>query len=170
MAHTKVLSPAPASTLTDLLGPLPTEEDDFETWLEDPTERVTQATLRRRVEEEMRLATDDGIWLPPSLLDQVAEEVLHLSKDEPCGLRGCVVFVTWKDGVSNDQPQPIAQVKADSSTPTTHILVLTLQPDCSSWYNRMARMIRSLDKRERRQLVASPQYELVKRRLCNFEE
>ncbi|XP_066985712.1 protein charybde-like [Macrobrachium rosenbergii] len=170
MAHMKVLSPAPTSTLTDLLGPLPTEEDDFETWLEDPTERVTQATLRQTVEEEMRLATDDGICLPPSLLDQVAEEVLHLSKDEPCGLRGCMLLVMWKNSDSDNQRQLITQVKADTCTPTTHILVLTLQPDCSSWYNRMARMIRSLDKRERRQLVASPDYELKKRRLCNFEE
>lgn len=164
MAHLKVLS---TSSLSDLIGPLPTEEDVTETWLEDPTEALTCSVLRRRVEEEVRLNTHNNILLPPHLLDQVTEHVQYFSKDEPCGIRGCVLLVVWEDGENG--PQQLAQVKADSSTPTTHILVLTLRPDPAAWYTKMARMIRSLDKRER-QMVVSPEYDLTKRRLYNFED
>lgn len=167
MAHLKVLSHN-TSPLSDLLGPLPTEEDITETWLEDPTEALTCSVLRRRVEEEVRQNTQNNVILPPHLLDQVTEHVQYFAKDEPCGLRGCVLLVVWEDGVNG--PQQLAQVKADSSTPTTHILVLTLRPDPAAWYTKMARILRSLDKRDRRQLVVSPQYDLTKKRLYNFED
>lgn len=165
MAHLKVLTPTAASPLSDLLGPLPTEDDLTETSLEDPTEAFTRAVLRRRVEEEVRNNTQNNILLPPHLLDQVADHVLFFAKDEPCGLRGCVLTVLWDDG-ENGQQQ-LAQVKADANTPTTHILGLTLRPDPASWYTKMARFFRSLGKRR---MVVSPQYDLTKRRLYSFEE
>lgn len=55
--------------------------------LEDPTEALTRAVLRGRVEEEVRAASQNNMVLPPTLLDQVADHVLYLAKDEPCGLR-----------------------------------------------------------------------------------
>lgn len=55
--------------------------------IEDPVETRAWMVLRRRVEEEVRQNTHNSIVFPPLLLDQVAEHVLELSKDEPCGLR-----------------------------------------------------------------------------------
>ncbi|XP_042872784.1 DNA damage-inducible transcript 4-like protein [Penaeus japonicus] len=164
MAHLKVLSPS-SSPLSDLLGPLPTEEDVQMPTLEDPTEALTRAVLRGRVEEEVRAASQNNMVLPPTLLDQVADHVLYLAKDEPCGLRGCVLTVLWAD--VEEEEQQLAQVKADALTPTTHHLVLTLRPDPASWYTKMARIFRSLGKRR---MVVSPQYDLIKRRLYNFED
>ena len=55
--------------------------------IEDPVETRAWVVLRRKVEEEVRQNTHNSIVFPPLLLDQVAEHVLELSKDEPCGLR-----------------------------------------------------------------------------------
>lgn len=55
--------------------------------IQDPTEALALLSLKKRVEEEVRTATENNIVLPPTLLDQVADHMLNLSKDEPCGLR-----------------------------------------------------------------------------------
>lgn len=55
--------------------------------IQDPTEAVALLVLKKRVEEEVRKATENNIVLPPTLLDQVADHMLNLSMDEPCGLR-----------------------------------------------------------------------------------
>jgi len=164
MAYLKVLTP-PSTPLSELLGPLPTEEDTQMPILEDPTEALTRAVLRGRVEEEMKAASQNNMVMPPSLLDQVADQVLFLAKDEPCGLRGSVLTVLWAD--VEEEVQQLAQVKADTHTPTTHHLVLVLRPDPASWYTKMTRIFRSLGKRR---MVVSPQFDLFKRSLYNFEE
>ncbi|XP_050696407.1 protein charybde-like [Eriocheir sinensis] len=167
MAHLKVLTPG-ESNLVDLLGPLPTEEglvdDDVEAlevdeeMLDDPVEVRAWAAMRRRVEEEIKLNTHNSIVYPPHLLDQVAEHVLELSKDEPCGLRGCVLFVVYQDPELGEQQ--LAKMKADRNMPSTHLLVLKLKADPTSWYTKMARIFRSLGKRK---MVVSPKYELLKK-------
>ncbi|KAG7176494.1 protein charybde-like [Homarus americanus] len=159
MSHLKVLAPA-ASTLSDLLEPLPTEAEL--TNIEDPTESRTRLVLRGRVEEEVRKYTQNNIVLPPTLLDQVADHVLYLSKDEPCGLRGCVIFVAYEDPELGEQC--LAQVKADKNMPSTHFLVLKLKPDPTSWYTKMARIFRSLG--GKRRMIVSPKYELTKTTFC----
>jgi len=172
MAHTKVLTPSAVSPLSDLLGPLLTEEDVQMPVVEDPTEARTRASILGRLEEQVRAASNEQYTLvvPPTLLDQVADDVLRLAHDEPCGLRGCFLTVRLADVTSSAESETytrLAQVKADQFTPTTHELLLTLRPDPASWFTKMARIFRSLSKRR---MVVSPQYELVKKRLFNFED
>ncbi|XP_076055422.1 protein charybde-like [Oratosquilla oratoria] len=164
MAHLKVLLPT-ASTLSELLGPLPVEEDLSLAPIEDPSEAITRAVLRNRLEEELcgGFGTD-LLVLPPSLLDSVADHVWFLSKDEPCGLRGCMLIVEWE---SDNEGHMLTQVEADSQTPTTFELYLTLRPDPNSWFTKMAKIFRSLGKRK---VVVSPKYELLKKRLYAMEE
>lgn len=158
MAHLKVLTPV-ESNLSDLLGPLPIEEGLLEEDLiEDPVETRAWVVLRRRVEEEVRQNTHNSIVFPPLLLDQVAEHVLELSKDEPCGLRGCVLFVVYEDPELGEQQ--LAKMKADKNMPSTHLLVLKLKADPTSWFTKMARIFRSLGKRK---MVVSSKYELLKK-------
>lgn len=159
MAHLKVLTPVD-SNLSDLLGPLPIEEGllEDEEFIEDSLETRAWAVLRRRVEEEVRLTTHNSIVFPPLLLDQVAKHILDLSKDEPCGLRGCVLFVVYEDPELGEQQ--LAKMKADRNMPSTHLLVLKLKADPTSWFTKMARIFRSLGKRK---MVVSPKYELLKK-------
>ncbi|XP_069174746.1 protein scylla [Procambarus clarkii] len=164
MAHLKVLNPA-VSNLSDLLEPLPTEEDLQLESIEDPEEARARLVLRGRVEEEVRLATHNNIVLPPTLLDQVADHVLDLSKDEPCGLRGCVIVVAYVEPEEGEQF--LAQVKADKTMPSTHLLILTLRPDPASWYTKMARIFRSLG--GKRRMIVSPKYELSKRTFYDYD-
>ncbi|KAK8395508.1 hypothetical protein O3P69_005551 [Scylla paramamosain] len=156
MAHLKVLTPVD-SNLSDLLGPLPTEEGLLDE-IEDPVETSAWMVLRRRVEEEVRQNTHNSIVFPPLLLDQVAEHVLDLAKDEPCGLRGCVLFVVYEDPELGELQ--LAKMKADKNMPSTHLLVLKLKADPTSWFTKMARIFRSLGKRK---MVVSPRYELLKK-------
>ncbi|XP_071525428.1 DNA damage-inducible transcript 4-like protein [Panulirus ornatus] len=158
MAHLKVLTPG-ESNLSDLLGPLPTEEELLEESIEDPTEARARLVLRRRVEEEVRLVTHNNIVLPPTLLDQVADHIFDLSKDEPCGLRGCVIMVVYADPAIGEQH--LVQVKADKNMPSTHLLVLRLKADPASWYTKMARIFRSLG--GKRHMIVSPKYDLFKK-------
>lgn len=155
MAHLKVLTPV-ESRLRDLLDPLPTEED-LEESIEDPTETIERLVLRRRVEEEVRRAVDNNMVFPPSLLDQAADQVLTVAKEEPCGLRGCVLIVAYVDPELGEQQ--LIKVKCDEAMPTTHLLVLRLHPDPASWYTKMARIFRSFGKRK---MVVSPKFELIK--------
>ncbi|KAK8752854.1 hypothetical protein OTU49_007957 [Cherax quadricarinatus] len=158
MAHLKVLNPA-ASNLSDLLEPLPTEEELLNESIEDPTEKRARLVLKGRVEEQIRHTTQNNIVFPPNLLDQVADHVLYLSKDEACGLRGCVIVVFYEE--PEEPEQLLAKVKADRSMPSTHLLVLRLKPDPASWYTKMARIFRSLG--GKRRMIISPSYELTKR-------
>ncbi|CAL4125801.1 unnamed protein product [Meganyctiphanes norvegica] len=170
MAYTKVLTPS-LSPLSDLLGPLPTDDDCMPV-VEDPTEARTRTSILGRLEEQVRAASNEQYTLvvPPTLLDQVADDVLRLAQDEPCGLRGCFLTVRLADVTSSTESETytrLAQVKADQFTPTTHELLLTLRPDPASWFTKMARIFRSLSKRR---MVVSPQFELIKQRLYNFED
>ncbi|KAK4302560.1 hypothetical protein Pmani_025362 [Petrolisthes manimaculis] len=155
MAHLKVLTPV-ESRLKDLLDPLPTEEE-VELRIEDPTEKLERLVLRRKVEEVvMRQAADKNLVFPPYLFDQAADQVLSVAKDEPCGLRGCVLIVVYVDPELGEQL--LTKVKCDEAMPTTHLLVLRFHPDQTSWYTKMARIFRSLGKRK---TVVSPKFELI---------
>ena len=48
---------------------------------------VTRAVLRNRLEDRIRTPYAEALVLPPSLLDQLTQDVLTIAKDEPCGIR-----------------------------------------------------------------------------------
>ena len=115
--------------------------------VEDPTESRTRSSTLCRLEEQVRAASNEQYTLvvPPTMLDQVADDVLRIAQDEPCGLRGCLLTVRLADDTSSAEKESytrLAQVKADQFTPTTHELLLTLRPDPASWITKMARIFR----------------------------
>lgn len=154
MSYLKVLTPT-ESRLKDLLDPLPTEEELPDDCLETPWETRERLVLQRRVEEEVRRAAENSFVFPPSLFDQAADQVLAVSKDEPCGLRGCLLIVAYVDPTYGEQQ--LISMRVDETAPCTHVLVLRLHPDEASWYTKMARIFRSLGKRR---IVLSPKFEL----------
>lgn len=163
------------SQLTEILGPLPKLEDNVilsslnnEEEEELYGDALKRAILRQRLEDNIKTPYLDSYVLPPSLLDQLTHDVLTIARDEPCGIRGCVLTVNLSaEATDSKREETLAQVKADITTPTTHELVVTLQADCSSWYTKMTKIFRSLS---RRKIVISPKYELRKNKICNFEE
>ena len=65
---------------TDLVLSVPQME---EVW----GDAVTRAVLRNRLEDRIRTPYAEALVLPPSLLDQLTQDVLTIAKDEPCGIR-----------------------------------------------------------------------------------
>ncbi|KAB7494328.1 UNVERIFIED_CONTAM: hypothetical protein RMT77_016786 [Armadillidium vulgare] len=157
MAHVKVLTPSEIP-LFDLLGPLPKEailpcenSKDLSAW--------ALGQLKSRLEEGLKSSrTNLTLVLPPGLIDTIADNVIQVAMDEPCGLRGSVLRIILADEWPTTETL-LVEVKADLSTPTTHQLEVTLRPDPVSWYTKMSYIFRSFT---RRRVVISPKYELVK--------
>lgn len=61
-----------------------------------------------RLQNELRLAKRrhlacTEVLLPADLLLRVASEMIKLSEKEPCGIRGCAVFIEFEDEPSNSR-------------------------------------------------------------------
>lgn len=61
-----------------------------------------------RLQNELRLAKRrhlacTEVLLPADLLRRVASEMIKLSEKEPCGIRGCAVFIEFEDEPSNSR-------------------------------------------------------------------
>lgn len=71
-------------------------------------EDSTVAALSLRLQAELRAAKSrhlscTEVLLPPELLERVAAEMVSMSEKEPCGIRGCSVFIEFEDEPSNSR-------------------------------------------------------------------
>ncbi|KAK8752860.1 hypothetical protein OTU49_007974 [Cherax quadricarinatus] len=158
MERLRVIRP----NLYDVLGPFdaPDDMDEFEV----EGEAAARVSLVQQLTAEVTSrAADLGcgqVIVPPALTEQVTAQVLRLADSEPCGLRGGVLHVCYNDGV---QERGLARVVLDPTMPNTYKLFLTLSPDTSSWYHKMARFIKPL--RKSSPLLLSTSFKLQKRKL-----
>ncbi|XP_069699961.1 protein charybde-like isoform X2 [Periplaneta americana] len=102
--------------------------------------------LARRLEDELRAAKSaqlacGEVLLPADLLPRVARDVLRMAENEPCGLRGCTLFINFE----NDQVcKRIGMIKCDPRTVSTFELYLTLKQDSSSWHSLLPQFLKNL--------------------------
>lgn len=86
--------------------------------------------LARRLEKSLKFAKEQrlhcDIQVPLGLTSRVAQDIMRMSENEPCGLRGCVINVQFDDGSSTSK---IDTITYDPNTVATHELLLTLQED-----------------------------------------
>ncbi|CAL4126727.1 unnamed protein product [Meganyctiphanes norvegica] len=154
----EVLAP---SYLYDLLGPLHATDDLL---FEGEMETEDKDSLIARLTQEVVAKAEDldcaQVMVPPKLIHDVTAQTLRLSDSEPCGLRGCVLHLQYQDGSTF---QHLTQVIMDPHMPNTFEIYLTLQPDNTSWYNKMTRLIKPL--RKSGQLLLSTNFTLEKRKL-----
>lgn len=103
------------------------------------------AQLSRRLESELRAAKSElscaEVLLPASLLARVAQDALTLADCEPCGARGCTLFIQL-EGQTPQEHRRIATVKLDDSTVSTFELHLTLKHDSGSWPNLLLQFLK----------------------------
>lgn len=76
------------------------------------------------------------VLLPCDLLRLVAGEMLHTAELEPCGIRGCRVYVDYDDQQAGDRRR-IAAVQLDAGTVPTFELYLELRRDRSGGWTSM---------------------------------
>jgi len=121
------------------------------------------------------------VLLPPTLLTRVAKDIIKMSEIEPCGLRGCLILLSFESGqpshhqstnhnnnnnnttTTSANTRKIGKVKCDSQTVTTFELQLTLREDLAPWYSRLPQILRNLTKGGT--IVVSPLYSIDKKKL-----
>jgi len=127
-------------------------------------DHVTQA-LTRRLEDELRAAKSaqlacGEVLLPTDLLPRIALDIIRMAESEPCGLRGCTLFINFE---GPDTFRRIGTIKCDPFTVSTFELHLTLKQDSSSWHSLLPQFLKNLTRGGT--IVISPGFTLEKKKL-----
>nr|CAH7762875.1 unnamed protein product [Callosobruchus chinensis] len=129
--------------------------------------------LAQRLEAELRRAKRTHlacgeVLLPCGLLRRIARDVLSMAECEPCGVRGCRLYVTFESNSSGAignvaDGACIAAVHWDPATPATHELYLTLRQQPNAGWQFLPQVIRNLTRGGT--IIVSPAYTLSKKKL-----
>uniref|UniRef100_T1E2W8 Uncharacterized protein n=1 Tax=Psorophora albipes TaxID=869069 RepID=T1E2W8_9DIPT len=130
-----------------------------------PHEDALQA-LAARLESELRTAKRrhlvcTEVLLPADLLPRIASQMFELSEKEPCGIRGCTVYIEFED--EPDNSRRIATMQTDPMTVSTFELYLTLRQDRSGWTSILPQFLKNLARGST--IMISPEFALTKNKL-----
>lgn len=103
------------------------------------------AQLALRLQAELRAAKSrhlacTEVLLPADLLNRVAADMVEMSEKEPCGIRGCSVYIEFEDEPGNSRR--IASLEVGASTVSTFELYLTLRHDQSGWTSKLPQFLK----------------------------
>ncbi|KAL0274537.1 UNVERIFIED_CONTAM: hypothetical protein PYX00_002639 [Menopon gallinae] len=145
-------------------NPIPVVEGGYQAPEDEGDATVTEA-LARRLEEELRAAKSaqlscGEVLLPCDLLPRIARDVIRMAENEPCGLRGCTLFVSFE---AHDMLRKIGTIKCDPNTVSTFELYLTLKQDSSSWHSLLPQFLKNLTRGGT--VMISPGFLLEKKKL-----
>lgn len=120
--------------------------------------------LSLRLLDELRAAKSrhlscTEVSLPCDLTPRIAAEVLRLSEREPCGLRGCTIYIEFEDEPNNSRR--IASLKLDKETVSTFEIYLTLRQDHRGWASLLPQFMKGLS----RTITISPEFNITKNKL-----
>ena len=122
--------------------------------------------LRRHLLASQTSRLQCHLVLPHNLVSRIAEDVVRMSHSEPCGLRGCVLYVTVQRA---DSCQSTGKIECDPDVVATFELHLTLKEDSSHWFNLKELLFHLFagcsPGAARDDVYISPGYQLVKRKL-----
>jgi len=133
---------------------------------EDIEDSAACQALAMRLEEQLRAAKSaqlacGEVLLPADLLPRVARDVLRMAENEPCGLRGCTLYVNFE---SEQECRKIGTVKCDPNTVSTFELFLTLRRDArSTWSSLIPQFLKNFTKGGT--IMISPGFTLEKKKL-----
>ncbi|XP_050523929.1 protein charybde-like isoform X2 [Daktulosphaira vitifoliae] len=121
--------------------------------------------LHQRLEEELRAAkraqlSCGEVLLPPDLLRRIARDVLKMAESEPCGLRGCTLYLNFE---GDQECRKIGTIKCDTNTVSTFELFLTLKQDPRNTWSLIPLFIRNLTKGGT--IVIDQEFTIEKRKL-----
>ncbi|XP_050095190.1 UPF0746 protein DDB_G0281095-like isoform X1 [Anopheles aquasalis] len=128
---------------------------------EDALQKLTQ-----RLECELRLAKRQHlacteVLLPADLLPRISSQMFELSEKEPCGIRGCTIYIEFED--EPDNTRRIATMKTDPNTVSTFELYLTLKQDRRGWTSLLPQFLKNLARGST--IMISPEFVLTKNKL-----
>lgn len=124
--------------------------------------------LSERLLDELRAAksrhlTCTEVSLPCDLTPSVAREIFRVSEKEPCGIRGCTIYIEFEDEPKNSRR--IASIKVDPDTVSTFEVYLTLRQDHRGWTSLLPQFMKSLA----RTITISPEYTITKNKLYSAD-
>ncbi|KAH8296435.1 hypothetical protein KR054_005997 [Drosophila jambulina] len=124
--------------------------------------------LSERLLDELRAAksrhlTCTEVSLPCDLTPSVAREIVRVSEKEPCGIRGCTIYIEFEDEPKNSRR--IASIKVDPDTVSTFEVYLTLRQDHRGWTSLLPQFMKSLA----RTITISPEYTITKNKLYSAD-
>lgn len=102
------------------------------------------------------------VLIPLHLTQQIAQDVLNSSEIEPCGLRGCILYIILED--DSKSTRKIGCVRPVGSNPVpTFELFLTLKQASTGWLTTVSNKLFKTS--GRKNVVISDEYVLSKRLL-----
>ncbi|KAM9329701.1 DNA damage-inducible transcript 4-like protein [Gastrophryne carolinensis] len=104
------------------------------------------------------------VLVPRELTTRVAHEALKLSHNEPCGLRGCIIYVNLE---GTNKQVPLDTMVYDCTVEPTFELKLVLKQESQGWdYLRDLLVNRTCFPNLFRSIIKlSPKFQITKRRL-----
>lgn len=110
-----------------------------------PCDDDAVAQLAQRLQAELRAAKSrhlacTEVLLPADLLNRVAADMVDMSEKEPCGIRGCSVFIEFEDEPGNSRR--IASLEVGVNTVSTFELYLTLRHDQTGWTAKLPQFLK----------------------------
>ncbi|XP_064193665.1 DNA damage-inducible transcript 4-like protein [Anguilla rostrata] len=133
--------------------------------LEDPVCRrlakMLESCLSRAKKTKLHCSE---VLVPERLTRRIARDVLRLARDEPCGLRGCVLHVLLE---AEGGCKRLERVACDPSVVPTFELTLVFKQDGSAWPSLRDFLLTGacFAPRFRPALKLGPGFRLVKRKL-----
>ncbi|XP_037933319.1 protein scylla [Teleopsis dalmanni] len=125
--------------------------------------------LSLRLLDELRAAksrhlTCTEVSLPCDLTPRIAAEIIRVSEKEPCGIRGCTIYIEFEDEPNNSRR--IASLKLDPEMVSTFEIYLTLRQDHRGWTALLPQFMKSLA----RTITISPEFSITKHKLYSPQE
>ncbi|XP_075159968.1 protein scylla-like [Haematobia irritans] len=135
----------------------------------DNSDAAACRDLALRLLEELREAksrnlTCTEVSIPCDLTTRIASDILRVSEREPCGIRGCTVYIEFEEEPHNSRR--IGTLKVDSEMVSTFELYLTLRQDKRGWASLLPQFMKNLS----RSVTISPDYSLTKHKLYSPNE
>jgi len=85
--------------------------------------------LSERLKRQKKLNCTE-ILIPQKLTTQIAEDIIAMSESEPCGLRGCILYINIEE---KTLCRRLGETKLDRSSVPTFEMYLTLKRAIPSW-------------------------------------
>ncbi|XP_065361399.1 protein charybde-like [Calliphora vicina] len=161
------LSPSPVSSTLST----PTEATEhFGIAHDDDVDAAAVNELSQRLQAELRAAKSrhlscTEVSLPWDLTPRIAADMIKTSEREPCGVRGCAIFIDFEDETGS--ARRIASFKVDPNTVSTFELFLTLKQDKGGWTSLLPQFLKNLTRSST--ILISPHFTLHKHKLYACE-
>ncbi|KAF5288448.1 hypothetical protein FQR65_LT02100 [Abscondita terminalis] len=153
------------SVLTDIPIPQPQHLDYESQCTSDDNCELAINALSKRLETELRAAKRTNlacgeVLLPCGLLQRISRDILAMAESEPCGLRGCTLYLNFE---GQQDCRRLSIIKCDPMTASTFELYLTLKQASGGWNSFLPQFLKNLTRGGT--IVVSPAYVLSKNKL-----